>query len=124
VGRTNAECLNYFIVFGDAHLRNILQQRIGCYHKCRPHLGLGNVPLDADLPPPESLDDFRLENVAKPQAGVTFGLTNCTQPTRREPRAYYRLRQKRVVSDPAECGMQAILAMFVHGLVPRATTLL
>jgi putative transposase len=62
-GRTKAECLNHFIVFGEAHLRHILQQWIGYYHKCCPPQELGNVPIDTDLSPPALRTRFPFENV-------------------------------------------------------------
>jgi putative transposase len=63
VGRTKAECLNHFIVFGENHLRHILGQWTGFYHQFRPHQGLGNMPIDTVLPSPASIHEFRLEDV-------------------------------------------------------------
>ena len=63
VGRTKAECLNHFIVFGEAHLRHILEQWLTYYHKCRPHQGLGNTPIDTELPPPAPANQFNLDEV-------------------------------------------------------------
>ena len=63
VGRTKAEVLNHFIVFGEAHLRHIMKCWLTFYHQFRPHQGLGNVPIDADLPPPVSINHFSLEDV-------------------------------------------------------------
>jgi putative transposase len=63
VGRTKAECLNHFIVFGENHLRHILKEWVSYYHKFRPHQGLGNVPIDTALPPPAPLHEFRSEDV-------------------------------------------------------------
>jgi putative transposase len=63
IGRTKAECLNWFIAFGESHLRHILKGWLTHYHTARPHQGLGNVPIDADLPPPMSIDEFRLDEV-------------------------------------------------------------
>ena len=63
VGRTKAEALNHFLVFGESHLRHILKCWLTHYHKFRPHQGLGNVPIDTGLPPPRPIDDFRLEEV-------------------------------------------------------------
>lgn len=36
VGRTKAECLNRFIVFGESHLRHILGQWLTHYRRHRP----------------------------------------------------------------------------------------
>ena len=63
VGRTKAECLNWFIVFGEKHLRHILQEWLTHYHKFRPHQGLGNVPIMVELPPAAPIDDFSLKQV-------------------------------------------------------------
>jgi putative transposase len=63
VGRTKAECLNHFIVFGEAHLRHIVKSWLTYYHQSRPHQGLGNVPVDTALPPPTPINDFHLEGV-------------------------------------------------------------
>ena len=63
VGRTRAEVLNHFIVFGENHLRHILACWLTHYHSQRPHQGLGNVLIAIDLPPPEPLDAFRLDDV-------------------------------------------------------------
>jgi putative transposase len=63
VGRTKAECLNHFIVFGDAHLRHILQEWLTHYHFQRPHQGLGNAPIDADPPPPAPMEQLSLDDV-------------------------------------------------------------
>lgn len=63
VGRTKAECLDWFIVFGESHLRHILQEWLTHYHKFRPHQGLGNVPIMAELPPATPINEFSLEEV-------------------------------------------------------------
>jgi putative transposase len=39
------ECLDHFVVFGEAHLRHILSEYLIYYHQHRPHQGLGNRPL-------------------------------------------------------------------------------
>jgi transposase InsO family protein len=39
------ECLDHFVVFGEAHLRHILSEYLAYYHQHRPHQGLGNRPL-------------------------------------------------------------------------------
>ena len=63
VSRTRAEVLNHFIVFGEPHPRHILQQWLTYYHRFRPHQGLGNVPILADLPLPEPTEQFQLDDV-------------------------------------------------------------
>jgi putative transposase len=39
------ECLDFFVVFGEAHLRHILSEYLTYYHQVRPHKGLDNRPL-------------------------------------------------------------------------------
>jgi putative transposase len=57
------ECLNHFIVFGERHLRYLVQEFVAYYHRLRPHQGLGNVPINADLPPPLPIEDFCLNEI-------------------------------------------------------------
>ena len=38
------ECLDYFVVFGEKHLRHILFEFLAYYHDERPHQNLGNAP--------------------------------------------------------------------------------
>jgi putative transposase len=38
------ECLDHFVVIGEAHLRHILSEYLVYYHQFRPHQGLGNRP--------------------------------------------------------------------------------
>jgi putative transposase len=40
------ECLDHFLVFGEAHLRYILNKYLARYHRCWPHQGLDNNLLD------------------------------------------------------------------------------
>jgi putative transposase len=42
------ECLDYFMVLGERHLRYLIQEYLVYYHGPRPHQGLGNVPLGMD----------------------------------------------------------------------------
>jgi putative transposase len=63
IGRTKTECLDHFIVFGESHLRHIMEQWITYYHRWRPHQGLGNVPIDTTVSSPAPLHEFRLEYV-------------------------------------------------------------
>lgn len=63
VQRVKRECLDWFIVLGEQHLRHIIREFFNYYHAHRPHQGLGNVPIETALPPPELPEDFRLEDV-------------------------------------------------------------
>ena len=63
VQRVKRECLDWFVVFGEKHLRRLFKEWLHYYHTARPHQGLGNVPISASLPPPEPLEGFRLEAV-------------------------------------------------------------
>ncbi len=38
------ECLDHFIVFGERHLRYLINEYVDYYHEFRPHQGLGNTP--------------------------------------------------------------------------------
>ncbi len=39
------ECLDHFIVFGERHLRYLVEEYVDYYHHQRPHQGLSNEPL-------------------------------------------------------------------------------
>jgi hypothetical protein len=62
-GRTRREVLKHFIVFGEKHLRYVLNEWTAYHHTARPHQELGNVPISSSLPPPEPAESFRLEDV-------------------------------------------------------------
>lgn len=47
------ECLDQFIVFGERHLRYLIQDSVRYYHDHRPHQSLGNLPPSMDKPPDE-----------------------------------------------------------------------
>jgi putative transposase len=47
------ECLDHFVVFGEAHLRYLLDQFLEHYYLERPHQGLGNRTLSGADPPEE-----------------------------------------------------------------------
>jgi putative transposase len=47
-----SECLDHFIVFGEAHLRYLVDEYMAHYHTERPHQGKDNMPLTGDPPPP------------------------------------------------------------------------
>jgi putative transposase len=57
VQRTKHEVLNHFLVFGERHLRYILNSWLQYYYQCRPHQGLGNVLLDDRDEVPPNLPD-------------------------------------------------------------------
>jgi putative transposase len=44
VGSVKGECLSRFIVFGQAHLRYLLDEYLAYYHLARPHQGLATRP--------------------------------------------------------------------------------
>jgi putative transposase len=50
------ECLNHFLVFGEAHLRHILAEYMAHYNEERPHQGVGNRPLKGPDPPEGPMD--------------------------------------------------------------------
>lgn len=47
-----AECLDHFIVFGEAHLRYLMQENLTHYLTERPHQSKDNKPLTGDPAPP------------------------------------------------------------------------
>jgi putative transposase len=64
VQRTKHEVLNHFLVFGEQHLRYILNSWLEFYHLHRPHQGLGNVRLeDRDKTLPELSDRVPLGKI-------------------------------------------------------------
>jgi hypothetical protein len=48
------ECLDHFVVVGEAHLNYIVRVFVRYYHNARPHQGIGNVP--PAMPPPSNGD--------------------------------------------------------------------
>jgi putative transposase len=46
IGKIKQECLNYFIVFGERHLRYLISEYVRYHNTVRPHQGLGNKPTD------------------------------------------------------------------------------
>jgi transposase InsO family protein len=52
VQSVNHECLDHFVVFGEAHLRHFLTEYLVWYHQRRPHQALGNKPLHGADPAP------------------------------------------------------------------------
>jgi len=53
------ECLDQFIVFGERHLRYLVEEYVAYYHHQRPHQGLDNIPLHSLqlIDEPEQPDD-------------------------------------------------------------------
>jgi hypothetical protein len=48
IGTIRRECLNHMIIFGESHLRKVLNEYVGFYNSCRPHQGEGmrhNAPI-------------------------------------------------------------------------------
>lgn len=45
------ECLNHFIVPGEAHLWHLVEEYLAHYHEERPHQGKNNAPLSGTSPP-------------------------------------------------------------------------
>ena len=39
------ECLDHFVICGEAHLRHLVSEFVAYYNEERPHQGVGNVPL-------------------------------------------------------------------------------
>lgn len=63
VQRVKRECLDWFLVFGERHLRHILTCWLEYYNNFRPHQGLGNVPIGAPLPEFESVEFFQRKDI-------------------------------------------------------------
>jgi len=51
VQSVRCECLDHFVVFGEAHLRHILSEYVTHHNMERPHQALGNQTLSARDPP-------------------------------------------------------------------------
>jgi putative transposase len=65
VKTVKSECLNQFLIFGEAHLRYLLGEFVdGWYNGTRPHQGLGNVPLAEGYVPPAAQTSARAKEVA------------------------------------------------------------
>lgn len=45
------ECLDQFVICGEAHLRYLVSTYVAYYNTCRPHQSLNNLPLDGRKPP-------------------------------------------------------------------------
>jgi putative transposase len=48
------ECLDHFVVFGEAHLGYLLEEFLAHYHLERPHQGVGNRTLSGAEPPEDA----------------------------------------------------------------------
>jgi len=68
IGSLRRECLEHFIVFGEAHLRYFVEEYVEFHNTVRPHQGVGNKPLgwtdtserDESVPLDEVICDDRL----------------------------------------------------------------
>jgi transposase InsO family protein len=68
IGSLRRECLDHFIVFGEAHLRYLVEEYVEFHNTVRPHQGMGNKPLswadtserDESVPLDEVICDERL----------------------------------------------------------------
>ena len=51
------ECLNHFWIFGESHMRHLVEEYIRYYNEVRPHQGIGNrrIGTIADPPPVTSV---------------------------------------------------------------------
>ena len=47
IGTIKRECLNYFIVFGERHLRYLIKKYVEHYNTTRPHSSMNNMPLES-----------------------------------------------------------------------------
>ena len=58
VGAIRRECLDRFVLFGEGHLRHIVDSYVSYHNPVRPHQGLGNVPVGQGPPPdPEEVGE-------------------------------------------------------------------
>jgi putative transposase len=46
------ECLNHFWIFGESHMRHLVEEYIRYYNEWRPHQGIGNRRIGASSDPP------------------------------------------------------------------------
>jgi putative transposase len=73
LGSIRRECLDHFIVFGEAHLRYLTEEYVEFRNTVRPHQGVGNKPLgwsdtfesDESVPRDEVICDERLGGVLR-----------------------------------------------------------
>ena len=53
------DCLNHFIVFGETHLRYVVDEYVAYYNTLRPHQGKDNKPLTPQAIPKPDEHDFK-----------------------------------------------------------------
>jgi len=58
-----SECLDRFVVLGEAHLRHIVSEFVIHYHEERPHQAKDNQLLTGAVPPPATADIIRFEDI-------------------------------------------------------------
>ena len=46
VGTIKRECLDHFFVFGEDHLKYLVEEFVNYYNRVRPHSSKGNLPLN------------------------------------------------------------------------------
>jgi len=59
IGSIRRECLDHVIFFNERHLRRVLREYVGYYHRSRTHLGL-----EKDCPEPRAVELPKIEPVA------------------------------------------------------------
>jgi hypothetical protein len=57
IGSLKRECLDKFMVFGEAHLRHIAETCVAYHNSVRPHSGLDNAVVGDEKPTPESVEE-------------------------------------------------------------------
>jgi len=50
------ECLNHFLIFGESHMRHLVDEYVRYFNKHRPHQGIGNRRIGATSDPPVKKD--------------------------------------------------------------------
>jgi transposase InsO family protein len=59
IGSIRRECLDHVIIFDERHLKRVLREYLGYYHRSRTHLGLGK-----DCPEPRAVEPQKIGPVA------------------------------------------------------------
>ena len=54
-----SECLDRLVIFGERHLRHVIDEYMDHYHLDRPHQGLGNRPLSGSTTSPGGIGVVR-----------------------------------------------------------------
>jgi len=57
IGSFKRECLDKFIVFGEAHLQHIAETYVAYHNSVRPHSGLDNEVVGDERPTPEAVEE-------------------------------------------------------------------